>query len=173
MPTANASSASSDRLSYGDGTTTTVAASSASRRSRSESRPAKRTQRSSGSCISFTPISTSDASPPSCDVGAEVLDQLLAALARVDAAAVEREVAMQPMPPPEHRAAPGDVLGVRLVVVFGVGDVELVDGRRRLVGLRGCPAGPCGRSTPQPTVSSAIARIEKCVSRNRRSTSVL
>ena len=65
MPTAKDSSASSDRLSYGEGTTTTVAASSASRRSWSDSRPANRMNGSSGSGISFTPISTSDASPPS------------------------------------------------------------------------------------------------------------
>ena len=31
----------------------------------------------------------------------------------------------------------------------------------------------CGSSTPQPTVSSSIALIEKCVVRNRRSLSVL
>ena len=35
-------------------------------RSSSDSRPAKRTNGSSGSGISLTPISTSDASPPSC-----------------------------------------------------------------------------------------------------------
>ena len=65
MPTANDSSASSDRLSYGDGTTTTVAASSAWSRSWSESRPANLMNGSSGSGISLTPISASDASPPS------------------------------------------------------------------------------------------------------------
>ena len=41
----------------GEGTTTTVAASSAWRRSRSDSRPANRTHGTSGNCISLTPIS--------------------------------------------------------------------------------------------------------------------
>ena len=65
LPTDMASSASSDRLSYGEGQTTTVAASRACIRSGSESRPAKRMNGSSGSAISFTPISASVASPPS------------------------------------------------------------------------------------------------------------
>ncbi len=65
VPTDSASSASSDRLSYGDGQTTTVAASSACRRSRSERRPAKRMYGSSGRTISFEPIRVSVPSPPS------------------------------------------------------------------------------------------------------------
>ena len=112
-------------------------------------------------------------------VAAEVLDQLFAALAGVDAAAVERDRAVQPMAAPEHRAR----------VARGAGGSSATRLRRRLVLVRlargrrparrriardcreaGCAAG---RSTPQPTVSSSTARIEKCVVRNRRSTSVL
>src|SRR5206468_3244388 len=65
VPTDIASSASRERLSYGEGQTTTVAASSACRRSRSESMPAKLMNGSSGSDMSLAPISTSVASPPS------------------------------------------------------------------------------------------------------------
>ncbi len=44
------------------------------------------------------------------------------------------------MPPPEHRAATRDVLRQRLVVVFGVGDIELVDRAGVLVPRRLLPA---------------------------------
>ncbi len=63
VPIENDSRASNDRLSNGEGTTTTVAASRASNRSDSDSRPANRMCGASGMGINFMPISTSEASP--------------------------------------------------------------------------------------------------------------
>ena len=109
MPTANASSASSDRLSYGDGHDDHGRGLERLQAFPLGQQPWKRMNGSSGSFISFTPMSTSDASPPSGDVAAEVLDQFLAALAGIDASAVQRQRTVQPVPAPEHGAALGDV----------------------------------------------------------------
>ena len=171
MPTDSASSARSDRLSCGEGTTTTEAASSASARSVSDSIPAKRTDGSSGSGISLTPMSTSVASPCSALVAVEVLHQLLAALAGIDASAVQRERSEQPMPPAEGLAAPAHPLAVAVALVrcflVAVGQPARVASS-----LPGC-GWNCGRSTPQPTVSSASAAMSNVAFRKRRSTSVL
>ena len=77
VPTDSASSASSDRLSYGDGQTTTVAASSACSRSRSDSRPAKRMNGSSGSDISFDAHQRQRRVAAFLHVAAEVLESAL------------------------------------------------------------------------------------------------
>ena len=110
-------------------------------------------------------------------VGAEVLDQLLAALAGIDAAAVERERAVQPVAAAEDGAAVREVRPeARRRLVRQRRLLVRSPPRRRLILGRRCSRGyacACGRSTPQPTVSSSTARIEKCVVRNRRSTSVL
>ena len=155
MPTANASSASSDRLSYGDGTTTTVAASSACSRSWSGQAAGEADERILRQRHQLHAHQHERRVAAVLDVGAEVLDQLLAALARIDAAAVEHERPVQAMAAAEHRAAAArgaagswaDSSAARRVAV-----VVIVLGRVAILARRSCA---CGRSTPQPTVSSS------------------
>ena len=154
---------------------TTVAASSACRRSRSDSSPAKRIQGSSGSGISLTPISASVRCPPSSWY---VLKYSTSS--------------SQPLPfsmrPPysanglwilcrARNAAPRDWAGQRPRAASAGAVASASAGVSPSAGA--AFSGPrrswlCwGSSTPQPTVSSATALIANSAVRNRRSTSVL
>ena len=110
-------------------------------------------------------------------VAAEVLDQLLAALAGIDAAAVERERAVQAMPAAEHRAArPRCAAAAAWSSSLRVGPTSSVSasGTCVVVGA-GVVAGM--RSLRQVDAAAhglfGERAMGKCVVRNRRSTSVL
>ena len=158
VPTAIASSASSDRLS-------TARADDDGRGFErlqplaSESRPANRTHGSSGQRHQLDAHQRQRRVAALLHVAAEVFDQLLAALAGVDAAAVERERPVQAMAAPERAPRAADATGIaaaaRLSPSCSVGAVVSASGvgghpRMRLL--------PCGRSTPQPTTSSSERR---------------
>ena len=65
---------------------------------------------SSGTFIILTPISTSAVSPSVRGIAVEVLQHLLAAVVRLDAAAVQRERAVEAMAAAEGNAAAGQIL---------------------------------------------------------------
>ena len=103
MPTANDSSASSDRLSYGDGHDDDGRRLERLEPLLSDSTAGEADERLLGQRHQLDAHQHQRRVAAVLHVAAEVLDQLLAALARIDAPAVERDRAVQAMAAAEHR----------------------------------------------------------------------